>query len=234
MDIGGVQAGEDASTSSYSLTSPVESLPDIVSYLQNETNLTRKTIVKILTGINKLQYFKVNPQKFIEAAIDILNNQMRLHIIDGIQYKKIENGDFYSQELFENEELFGYLKNNLKESNKSPYEYVVYDSKVESTMATKFEESENIPVYAKLPNWFKIDTPLGTYNPDWAILYKDEYEERLFFVVESKGSSSLLDLRPKEAAKIKCGKKHFKSLGSNMIVAKDMDEIHGKVSMEVE
>lgn len=231
MNIGGVQAGEDASTSSYSLTSPVESLPDIVSYLQNETNLTRKTIVKILTGINKLQYFKVNPQKFIEAAIDILNNQMRLHIIDGIQYMKIDDGEFYSQELFENEELFGYLKNNLKESHKSPYEYVVYDSKVESTLAEKFEESENIPVYAKLPNWLKISTPLGTYNPDWAILYQDEHEERLFFVVETKGSSSLLDLRPKESAKIACGKKHFSSLGSKMLVAKDMDEIQNEILM---
>ncbi|MCY2687573.1 type III restriction-modification system endonuclease [Salinimicrobium sp. TH3] len=233
MTIGGVQAGEDANTSSYSLTSPVESLPDIVSYLQNETNLTRKTIVKILTGINKLQYFKVNPQKFIEAAIDILNNQMRLHIIDGIQYKKIDDGEFYSQELFENEELFGYLKDNLKESHKSPYEYVVYDSKVESTLAAKFEESDNIPVYAKLPNWFKIDTPLGTYNPDWAILYKDEHEERLFFVVETKGSSSLWDLRPKEAGKIDCGKKHFESLGSRMLVAKDMEDIQNEVLMKI-
>ncbi len=150
---------------------------------------------------------------------------MRLHIIDGIKYKKIGDADYYSQELFENEELFGYLKNNLKESTKSPYDYVVYDSGVESKLAQEFETNDNISVYAKLPNWFKIDTPLGTYNPDWALLWKDEHEEKLFFVVETKGSTGLWDLRPKEAGKIECGKKHFKALGSDMVVAANMEDI---------
>ena len=105
---------------------------------------------------------------------------MRLHIIDGIKYHKLGDADFYSQELFENEELFGYLKNNLKESEKSPFKYVVYDSTVESKLAEEFEKSDNISVYSKLPSWFKIDTPLGTYNPDWAVLWKDSKEEKLF------------------------------------------------------
>ena len=204
-------------------------LPDIVGYLQNETQLTRKSIVKILTGTTRLRYFKINPQKFIEGCIDIINEQMRMHIIDGIQYKKIDNTEYYSQELFENEELFGYLKNNLKESTKSPYDYVVYDSNVESTLANDFENSDNISVYAKLPNWFKIDTPLGTYNPDWAILWKDNNEEKLFFVVESKGSTGLFDLRPKEQGKIDCGKKHFTALDSEMIVAASMDDVTNQV-----
>jgi type III restriction enzyme len=118
-----------------------------------------------------------------------------------------------------------YLKNNLKESQKSPYDYVVYDSNIESELAADFELNDNISVYAKLPNWFKIDTPLGTYNPDWAILWKDGSEEQLYFVVESKGSTSLFDLRPKEQGKIKCGEKHFEALDSKMIVAKDMSDI---------
>jgi type III restriction enzyme len=226
ITIGGVQGVEEPnSTGIYSLDDEVQNLPDIVSYLQNETQLTRKSIVKILTGSLKLKYFKINPQKFIEGCIDIINEQMRVHIIDGIQYKKIGNSDCYSQELFENKELFGYLKSNLKTSEKSPYNYVVYDSTVESTLATEFEKSSNISVYAKLPNWFVIDTPLGTYNPDWAVLWKDENEEKLFFVVESKGSTGLFDLRPKELAKIDCGKKHFNAIGSEMMVAKEMSDV---------
>lgn len=226
IDIGGIEAEVKAnSTRTETLSEEVEILPDIVGYLQNETQLTRKSIVEILTGTNKLRYFKINPQKFIEGCIDIINEQMRMHIIDGIQYKKIDDTEYYSQELFENEELFGYLKNNLKESTKSPYDYVVYDSSIESTLANEFENSDNISVYAKLPNWFKIDTPLGTYNPDWAILWKDEQEEKLFFVVESKGSTGLFDLRPKEQGKIDCGKKHFSALDSEMIVAASMADV---------
>ncbi|TDD99103.1 type III restriction-modification system endonuclease [Flavobacterium sandaracinum] len=224
MNAGGADTA-NIKTQTEVLNSEVERLPDIVSYLQNETQLTRKSIVKILTGTNRLPYFKINPQKFIEGCIDIINEQMRLHIIDGIQYKKIGDTEYYSQELFENKELFGYLQSNLKGSEKSPYDYVVYDSKIESTLATQFEESDNISVYAKLPDWFKIETPLGTYNPDWAVLWTDSGEEKLFFVVESKGSTGLFDLRPKEQAKIDCGKKHFEAIGGEMIVASDISDV---------
>ena len=105
----------------------------------------------------------------------------------------------------------------------------MYDSNIESKLATEFELNDNISVYAKLPNWFKIDTPLGTYNPDWAILWKDENDEQLYFVVESKGSTSLFDLRPKEQGKIKCGEKHFEALDSKMIVASDMSDIESEI-----
>ncbi|PZO31431.1 MAG: type III restriction endonuclease subunit R [Flavobacteriaceae bacterium] len=225
INAGGVDGIVSPNSETVSIKDEVERLPDIVSYLQNETQLTRKSIVQILTGCDKLDYFKSNPQKFIEGCIDIINEQMNLHIIDGISYKKIGDAEYYSQELFENKELFGYLKSNLKESSKSPYNYVVYDSNVESVLAKEFENSENISVYAKLPDWFKIDTPLGTYNPDWAIMWKDQNEEKLFFVVESKGSTGLFDLRPKEAGKIKCGKRHFEEIGSKMIVATEMADV---------
>ena len=233
MNIGGLQVNEDeVKTYSENINNEVEVLPDIVGYLQNETQLTRKSIVKILTGTNKLPYFKINPQKFIEGCIDIINEQMRLHIIDGIKYKKMGDAEYYSQELFENEELFGYLKSNLKESEKSPYDYVIYDSGIESKLATDFEKSDNISVYAKLPNWFKIDTPLGTYNPDWAILWKDGNDEKLYFVVESKGSTGLFDLRPKEQGKIDCGKRHFEALETKMIVVSNIDEVTTEVLAE--
>lgn len=224
MNIGGI-AHEEKENYVSTIDEEVDSLPDIVGYLQNETNLTRKSIVRILIGTNRLPLFKINPQKFIEGCIDIINEQMKLHIIDGIKYDKISDTEFYSQELFDNEELFGYLKSNLKESGKSPYEYVVYDSDIESKLVHEFEKSNNISVYAKLPDWFKIDTPLGTYNPDWAILWKDGGDEKLYFVVESKGSTGLFDLRPKESGKIACGKKHFEALGSEMIEAANMTDV---------
>ncbi|MBX2982558.1 MAG: DEAD/DEAH box helicase family protein [Flavobacteriales bacterium] len=221
MTIGGLVA-EEQGTYVAALDEEVEVLPDIVTYIQNETQLTRKSIVKILTGTNKLGFFKVNPQKFIEGCIDIINEQMRLHIVDGIQYKKIGDAEFYSQELFKNEELFGYLKSNLQESRKSPLEHVIYDSAVESRLALEFEKSANISVYTKLPNWFKIDTPLGTYNPDWAVLWKNDNEEKLFFVVETKGGTGLFDMRPKERGKIDCGKQHFKAIGTELIEVSEM------------
>ena len=228
MDIGGVEVDDKSiRTETSNLDYKVNHLPDIVGYLQNETQLTRKSIVDILTGTEKLKYFKINPQKFIEGCIDIINDQMRLRINDGIKYHKMEGNEFYSQELFENEELFGYLKNNLSESTKSPYEYVVYDSKVESTLSKQFEQSENVSVYAKLPNWFKIDTPLGSYNPDWVVSWNDGDEEKLYFVVESKGSISELDLRPKEQSKIECGKRHFEELGSSMRLAVTIEDLNG-------
>lgn len=102
---------------------------------------------------------------------------------------------------------------------------MIYDSNVESKLADEFEKNQNISVYAKLPDWFKIDTPLGSYNPDWAILWKDDNEEKLFFVVEYKGSTGLFDLRPKVQAKIACGKKHFSAIGSEMIVTADISDV---------
>ncbi|MCY4561105.1 MAG: DEAD/DEAH box helicase family protein [Flavobacteriaceae bacterium] len=219
---GGVEADEQSTQIETSnLNFAVDSLPDIVGYLQNETQLTRKTIVEILIGCRKLDYFKINPQKFIEGCIDIINDEMRLHIVDGIKYQKIGKDKFYSQELFKNEELYGYLKKNLAESSKSPYDYVIYDSDTESRFSKELERNKNISVYAKLPMWFKIDTPLGSYNPDWVVSWKQNDEEKLYFVVESKASASVLDLRPRESSKIKCGKQHFEALGSRLEVATD-------------
>lgn len=211
---GGVETVSEGEVSYSTMDNEVSMLPDIVTYLQNETNLTRKSIVEILNGCQNLNLFKINPQKYIEGCIDIINEQMRHHIIDGIAYKKIGDNEFYSQELFENEELYGYLHSNMIESTKSPYEYVVWDSGIESSLSKEFERNTNIKTYAKLPSWFRIDTPLGSYNPDWAVLFEKDNEERLFFVVESKGTMGFDFLRPVEQGKIICGKSHFKELAS--------------------
>jgi len=228
VNLGGVHEG-DTRTTSYRLGAQVDFLPDIVSYLQKETSLTRKTIVSILTGLSKLDFFKINPQRFIEECVKNINFQMQLHIVDGIRYKKSQQGEYYSQELFKNEELFGYLESNLKKSSKSPYEYVVFDSGIESNIVEEFESALNIKVYAKLPSWFKIDTPLGTYNPDWAILWEEDDEEKLYFVVETKGKKSTLGLSPTENAKIKCGKKHFETINSELILASELSDIKDKI-----
>ena len=187
-------------------------LPDIVTYLQNETNLTRKAIVEILVRSGKLSHFRNNPQKFIEQAIGMIQRTMRHFVVDGIKYEKIGTDSYYAQEIFEEQELAGYLNQNLQESKKGVYDYVVYDSDVEKNFAISFEKNPMVKVYAKLPGFFKIDTPLGSYNPDWAVVVEKDGEEKLYFVVETKSSLFTDALRPTEQAKIECGKAHFDAL----------------------
>lgn len=191
-------------------------LPDIVSYLQNETNLTRGTIVDILIKSDRLEDFKSNPQKYIDEVSQIIKRTMRQFIVDGIKYQKIGDNFYFAQELFKENELYGYLSKNMIESTKSIYDHIVYDSDVESGFAKEFEKSDDVKLYAKLPGWFKVDTPLGSYNPDWAVVVERDGEERLYFVVESKGSLFTDALRPTEKAKIDCGKEHFKALETDV------------------
>jgi len=207
-------------------------LPDIVSYLQNETNLTRRTLVAILTQCGRLQDFKNNPQKFVDEVSAIIKQQMRHFIVDGIKYEKLGDEHYYAQELFDSEELSGYLNKNMLDAQKSVYDHVVYDSEIESEFARSFEQSKDVKVYAKLPGWFKIDTPLGTYNPDWAVLVNRDDEEKLYFVVETKGSILGELLRPIEKAKIDCGREHFKALGDSVdfTVADNFDTFMDKVT----
>lgn len=190
-------------------------LPDIITDLQDKTQLTRSSIVRILTESRRLQDFARNPQQFIDYASEAINRTKRLALVDGIKYSKIGDEHFYAQELFQQEELKGYLKNTL-ETQKSVYTHVVYDSAgVEKIFAEDLEKNEAVKVYAKLPSWFKIPTPLGTYNPDWAVVVDDEGKEKLYFVVETKGSTWWGDLRHIEGAKILCGEKHFEEVAND-------------------
>lgn len=195
-------------------------LPDIITFLQNQTNLTRRTLVEILKKSQRLDDFKNNPQKFMEEVAKVIKRKMRLMIVDGIKYEKIGDDVYYAQELFEKKELSGYLSKNMISSEKSVYDYIIYDSDVEAEFAKKFEKNESVKMYIKLPDWFKIETPLGTYNPDWAVLIEKDNTEKLYFVVETKGSILSEDLREKEEKKIQCGEKHFAALGNNIIFEK--------------
>jgi type III restriction enzyme len=188
-------------------------LPDVLTDLQDRTQLTRKSLVRILTECGRLNDFKRNPQAFIEIAGEVINRTKRLAVVDGIKYQRVGDDAYYAQELFQQEELTGYLRNMLKDAQKSVFEHVIYDSGgVERTFAEQLEKNEAVKIYAKLPGWFRVPTPLGSYNPDWAVMVEVSGEERLYFVVETKGSMFVDDLRDQEAAKIACGEAHFKAL----------------------
>lgn len=209
----GVEAREKAGANTVVLDEADIELPDLLTDLQDRTQLTRRTIVSILTGSGRLHDFKRNPQQFIELTAETINRCKRLALVDGIKYQKLGDQHVYAQELFEKEELTGYLKNMLLDTQKSIYEHVVYDSTTERDFADGLEKNDAIKLYAKLPGWFKVPTPLGTYNPDWAVLVEEGGSQHLYFVVETKSSLFTDDLRDKESAKIECGKAHFNALG---------------------
>ncbi|MEX2345299.1 MAG: DEAD/DEAH box helicase family protein [Balneolaceae bacterium] len=224
IDRGGVQTGE-ANQQIQTYDAKDFPLPDVLTILQDETQLTRKSLARMLIDSGRLSSFTNNPQKFIEQAVGIIKSQMRMIIVDGIKYHKIGDDHFYAQELFENKEIFGYLNKNMIEADKSVYDHVVYDSDIERNFAEAFERNEGIKLYAKLPDWFKIDTPLGSYNPDWAVVYEQNGDQKLYFVVETKGSLFSDALRATESAKIECGRQHFKAMESGVAyeVADDFD-----------
>jgi type III restriction enzyme len=226
----GVEATERESSAPISLNEADIELPDILTELQDRTQLTRRTIHRVLTASGRLDDFKRNPQAFIALAGEAINRCKRLAVVDGIKYQRLGDQHYYAQELFEREELTGYLR-NLLDVKKAVYEQVVYDSPtVEKPFAEDLERNEAIRLYAKLPGWFRVPTPLGSYNPDWAVLVEKDGIERLYFVVETKGGLFTDDLRHTERAKIECGKAHFKALGvqeepARYVVATSLDDV---------
>ena len=233
----GVQATEKAGAATVVLDETDIELPDLLTDLQDRTHLTRRTITSILTGSGRLDDFKRNPQQFIELAAETINRCKRMALVDGIKYQKLGDQHVYAQELFDKEELTGYLKNMLMDTQKSIYEHVVYDSTTERDFADALEKNDAIKLYAKLPGWFKVPTPLGSYNPDWAVLVEEDGAQRLYFVVETKSSLFTDDLRDKESAKIECGKAHFHALavGENparYVVARSVGDLLTEAAKE--
>lgn len=231
IDRGGVYASGTSEEKSYRAEGSLQPLPDILSILQDATHLTRHSIAALLTQSGTLDSFERNPQKYIEKSLETILSQMKLCLVEGIRYQKIGSDEFYAQELFEQEELLGYLGQNMLEARKSVYEHVVYDSDVEQSFVTRFENNPAVKLYAKLPSWFTIPTPLGRYNPDWAVLAQSEDEPRLYFVVESKGNMLVEALRGAELSKIACGKKHFAALSTDVefLGAKSFDALEERL-----
>ncbi|MBX3748443.1 MAG: restriction endonuclease subunit R, partial [Verrucomicrobiae bacterium] len=207
----GVEATETTTSAPVNIEEGDIELPDVLTELQDRTQLTRRSIARILTTSGRLDDFKRNPQQFVELASEAINRAKRLALVDGIKYQRLGGEFYYAQELFEQKELTGYLRSMI-DASKAVHEQVIYQSDTERTFAEQMEKNEAIKVYAKLPAWFKVPTPLGTYNPDWAVLVEKNGSERLFFVVETKSSLFTDDLRDRESGKIKCGEAHFAAL----------------------
>lgn len=196
-------------------------LPDLLTELQDRTQITRRSIHRILTDSGRLKEFAINPQEFIQNAAEAINRAKRLALVDGIKYQRLGQDSYYAQELFEQEELSGYLR-SMVAANKSVHEFVIYQSETERTFAEDLERNDAIKVYAKLPPWFRVPTPLGSYNPDWAVLVEQDGGERLYFVVETKSGLFSDDLRELEKAKIRCGQAHFAEVGEGDSAARFM------------
>lgn len=197
-------------------------VPDVLAYLQNETELTRSTLVRILKESGRLDEFFNNPQRFMDAVAGVLRHTLHRLLVDGIKYERLEGPDAeWEMMRFDNEEIINYL--TALQVSKSVYEYVVYEADVEREFARKLDEREDIKLFVKLPGWFTIDTPLGAYNPDWAILKHDD--QALYLVRETKGTKDFLKLRTSEADKVRCGEKHFETLGVPFAVVVSADEV---------
>lgn len=199
-------------------------LPDILEYLQNSTELTRATIARILTESARLDDFLHNPQTFMESVASILRHVLHRLLIDGIKYERVAGSGpeaEWEMQAFRNEELVNYL--TALEVKKSIYTYVVYDSEVEREFARKLDERDDIKLFVKLPNWFKVETPVGEYNPDWAVVKHDD--STIYLVRETKATRDFLKLRTTEADKVRCGEKHFETLGVDFKVAVTAEEV---------
>ena len=181
---------------------------DLIGEVAKDTGLTRKTIINILSKINfeKFSYYQYNPEEFIRKVTNLINQEKATTVIDGITYHKTE--DRFSNDIFTINNIRGELGENAIDVKKHIYDFLVTDSKNEREFAKKLESGE-VTVYAKLPNGFKIPTPVGNYNPDWAIVFDNSKFKYIYFIAETKGSMNSLELREVEKAKIECARKHF-------------------------
>lgn len=192
-------------------------LPDIIGELQEATSLTRKTIVDVLVGSGRLGEFIANPNDFIAMAKRLMQTELAKLVVDGVQYEKIAGSVYELRELRkdgeEEKERFLDQMYKLENADKSNFDYVVYDSDPERQFAELLDGREDIKFFMKLPDRFKIDTPVGPYNPDWAIVKHEDGEERVYMIRETKSTEDEIKRRPTENAKIKSAKQHFEAIG---------------------
>ncbi|MCL2546170.1 MAG: DEAD/DEAH box helicase family protein [Oscillospiraceae bacterium] len=189
-----------------------ESLPDILHVIATETLLKRSDVGQILRQSNRGADFLNNPQAFTEKALDIITRNRHSLAIDGISYVKLAGEEYYVQEIFDSAELTANLDRHAVSVNNSLYDYIDCDSGTESRFAQSLDNDPDVKLFFKIPSRFKIETPIGTYNPDWAVYLEHNGDKKLYFVLETKGTTSLYDLRTPEQLKIKCGKAHFEAL----------------------
>lgn len=210
--------------------SPSQVEYDLIGEITKDTGLTRKTIINILSNIKaeKFDYYKYNPEEFIRKVCNLINQEKATTVIDGITYHKTENK--FDNDIFTINNVRGELGENAIDVKKHIYDFLVTDSKNEREFAKKLEAGE-VTVYAKLPNGFKIPTPVGNYNPDWAIVFDNEQFKYVYFIAETKGSMDSLELRDVEKAKIECAKKHFSCISNNEVKYDVVDSYESLINL---
>jgi type III restriction enzyme len=199
-------------------------LPDVLSELADRTQLTRRSIHCIVADSGRIADFRRNPQEFLEIATAVITARKQTALVDGVRYIRLGEHDYYAQELFLDEAGHGYLGRNLLPAENCVYEEVRYESGTEKNFVLAMEREEEVRAYAKLPSWFKIPTPLGPYSPDWAVVRETPDGMRhLYLVIETKGTQQPELLRPEEAGKIRCGRRHFAALGTGVTLSQASD-----------
>lgn len=185
---------------------------DLIGKLVEETGLTRKAVIQILTGIQPSVFnqFKDNPEEFIIQAAKLINNEKATAIIQHITYDVLD--DRYDTDIFTDATIKGKLDVNAMKADKHLFDHIVYDSTNERKFAQELDVASDVAVYVKLPDGFYISTPVGHYNPDWAIAFKTGTVKHIYFVAETKGSMDTMELRGIEDAKIHCAREHFKAI----------------------
>lgn len=197
-------------------------LPDILSYIQNKVELTRSTIFEILKLSGRIDEFQLNPQKFMDAVVKEIRDVLHRLVIEGIQYKKLDETSYEMSLFREDEHKLMFAKDKIIPTNKSIYDYILYDSGIEKKFAEKLEHLKNVKYFVKLPSWFKIPTPIGNYNPDWAIL--KENGDIVYMIRETKSTKDKMKLRIPETDKIRCGREHFLAIGVDYYVATSVED----------
>ena len=191
---------------------------DLIGKLVGETGLTRKAVVAILTGIEKsvFEQFKFNPEEFIIKAAALINDEKATAIIQHITYNVLD--EHYDTDIFTEPTIKGKLGTNAMKAQRHLYDHIVYDSTNERDFAADLDTNTDVAVYVKLPDSFYIATPVGHYNPDWAIAFYEGSVKHIYFVAETKGSMSSMQLRLIEESKIHCAREHFKAISNGNVV----------------
>lgn len=211
-----------------------DKFPNVLEDLQNSTSFSRNDIAKILLESKKLYQIKKNPERFILEVSKRLNDSMNEYAMEEecIRYVKLGETECYVQENIFEESRDVFDKFVLETKEKSIYPHFEYDSSIEYKFAKELENNKNVILYTKLPDSFFIETPLGNYNPDWAIVYDSPKGYKIYFVIETKGSTDSMDRRGKENYKIHCAKLHFDAISEGQDerihyeVAKDIDDLN--------
>ena len=191
---------------------------DLVGKLVSETGLTRKAVVEILTGIEKAVFdqFRDNPEEFIIKAAGLINDEKATAIIQHITYNMLD--EHYDTDIFTEPTIKGKLGTNAMKAQRHLYDHIVYDSTNERDFASELDTNTDVAVYVKLPDSFYISTPVGHYNPDWAIAFYEGTVKHIYFVAETKGSMSSMQLRQIEESKIHCAREYFKAISNGDVV----------------